>query len=75
MKSKLKSLFEAVRNFTITSKEKAVAAFVAASVSSYMAQNGLTYHDLLTWSALWALVCGVVAHAVVYFTRNSVVEG
>jgi putative flippase GtrA len=67
-------MLQKIKDFTITSKEKAVAAFVVGTVSSYMSQNGLTYKDLLTWSALWALACGVVSHAVVYWVSNTSLE-
>ena len=63
----LKKLF----HFTITTKEKAVYAFVVASVGSYMAQSGLTWHQVLSTSGAKALIVGVLTHQLVYWVENS----
>jgi len=67
-------MFSKLKNFVYTSKEKAAVAFIVSTVGAYMAQNGLTYKDLLSWSALWALLTGVATHLFVYFVTNSRVE-
>lgn len=64
--SKLRQL----KKFVITHKEKAAMAFIASGVGSYMAQNGLTFKDLWSWSALWALLVGVATHQFVYWTSQ-----
>lgn len=64
-------MFYKLLHFTYTAKEKAFVAFWSSAVGSYMAQNGLTLHDITTRSALWALVVGVVTHQLVYRITNS----
>lgn len=59
-----------IKNFVYTSKEKAFVGGLVAGVSSYLVQNGLTYHDLLSWSAVWSLVVFLVCHQAVYWTAN-----
>ena len=71
MLNRLKQLGRRLREVVITSKEKAVVAFLVTAVSSYCQQNGLTWHDLLTWSAVRALALGVLAHLLVYLTTNT----
>lgn len=69
--NKLKLLVLDIQNFTITGKEKAVVAFIVASVGSYLTQHGLTTKDLLDLAILKDVALGVVAHALVYFTTNT----
>jgi hypothetical protein len=69
--TKIKELVTKVRDFTLTAKEKAAVAAVVTFLSNYLTQNGLTWKDLLTWSALHALAWAAVAHVCVWFVANS----
>lgn len=60
-----------IKDFVITGKEKAVVAFIVATVGSYIVQNGLTLKEILSWHGVWALAVGVISHLTVYFTTNS----
>lgn len=64
-------MFKKVKDFVITSKEKAAVAFLVAAVGSYLAQNGLTVADVWSRHGLQALAVGVVTHLFVYFTSNT----
>lgn len=63
-------MWDKIVNFTITSKEKAIAAFISSAVGSYLIQNGLTIKDIHSVHALQALLVGVATHQFVYWTTN-----
>lgn len=60
-----------LRALILTSKEKAVAGFLAGAIGSYLIQNGLTIKDVWSWHGVQALAVGVATHVFVYFTTNS----
>lgn len=66
----MKRFFTKLRHFAITNKQKAVVAFIASSVGSYLVQNGLTLKDVASVSGLQSLAVGVATHMFVYFTTN-----
>jgi hypothetical protein len=70
MKNKLFSLLGFLYATLIVSKEKAVVAFVVATVASLALKHGLTL-DVSAQTALTSLLVGVIAHVSVYFTRNT----
>lgn len=57
--------------YLVSGKEKALVAGVVGAVGAYLTQNGLTLKDVLSKAGFHALVVGVVAHLLVYFTTNS----
>lgn len=63
-------MFQKLKNFILTGKEKAVAGFFAGAIGSYLIQNGLTIKDIWSVHGLEALGVGVVTHVFVYFTTN-----
>lgn len=71
MLNSIKGIFKKLKDLTITSKEKAAAAFVVSSVATYMSENGLTYKQILTKHGLIALVVGIVVHQATFWTTNS----
>lgn len=74
MLRKLKQLVRKLKDFTITGKEKAVAAFLYSGVTAYMAENHLHFGDLWSIKTLIALVVAVAGHQVVYWLSNSGAE-
>lgn len=64
-------MFNKIKDFVLTSKEKAVAGFFAGAVGSYLVQNGLTVKDIWSWHGVQALAVGVATHVLVYFTSNT----
>lgn len=74
MLNKIKGLVAKAKKFVLTSKEKAVGAFVVTFVSTYLGQNGLTVKDLLHKTTLLPLGGAVVAHLVVWLLTNSQAE-
>lgn len=64
-------MFKKLKDFAITTKEKAAVGFVVGAVGSYLAQTGLTFDQLWSWTAVKALVVGVATHLFVYFKSNT----
>lgn len=65
------NMLKKLLHFSITTKEKAVYAFVVSSVGAYMAQSGLTWHQVLSVNGAKALIVGVLTHQLVYWVENS----
>jgi hypothetical protein len=65
IKSKLAYLYSLV----VTGKQKAVMAFFAAAVGSFVARHGFTL-DMSLGNALQALLLGALAHLGVYLKSN-----
>jgi len=63
-------MFNKIKDFVLTGKEKAVIGFLAGAVGSYLAQNGLTVKDIWSRSGFYSLLVGVATHILVYFTTN-----
>lgn len=64
-------MFAKIKDFILTSKEKAVAGFFAGAIGAYLVQNGLTVKDIWSVHGLQSLAVGVVTHIFVYFTTNT----
>ena len=64
-------MFTKLKNFSITTKEKSVYAFLVGAIGSYMAQSGLTWHEILTTAGAKALLVGVLSHQLVYWVENA----
>lgn len=64
-------MFYKLKHFTITSKEKAAYAFIVSAVGTYMAQSGMTWHQVLTAAGFKALLVGIISHQLVYWVENS----
>lgn len=71
IKSEFQALCRFTRDFVVTGKEKAVCSFLVASVGSYVVQNHVSLHSVLSVYGLKALVLGVIAHQMVYWVQNS----
>lgn len=67
----MKDLFNKVKNFVVTGKEKAIVGFFAGSIGSYLVANGLTVKDIWSVHGVQALAIGVATHILVYFTTNA----
>ena len=53
----------------VTGKEKAIVAFLVATIGSFVAKHGVTL-DMTLGQALQALIVGLVAHVSVFLTAN-----
>lgn len=65
----IKNIISKLYKLIVSGKQKAVIAFVIATVGTYVARHGWTLNSSLL-SDLQALGVGVLAHIGVYFKKN-----